>query len=485
MLKHEYKRLKFSLSHSQRKEIMERIGKNNAVLAELTNSSRLLEPSRRSRQFPSKQFRFVQQHADYLYALLKRRWTCDCGTPHDANLRLNARLSDPEISRIGTGHRHVGSLDLINFNVIFSVKTANTDVTTSWSWQETEIRAFDQQIHHSHQNSYKPPIPQTSRERGPSPSNSQSTRDISDAFQKLRLKTKKGVRFADSSLAPDINETCTLEGEQNSKDLNDLAQISNICHALQKGLASAAYSHKCLGYLCDEGRQPLGIYLAGSSIAVSRQRSITSLAELLNNNNPKSGQSSLASRARTVYKGDRLRIALTVASSVLQLYKTPWLREDWNMHNILIDESADTYGDQVYVSGDFPKVTVAKQAAQRQMMYHLVRNETLFSLGILLIELCLGQPLGLLRTPEDPLNTNGVPDIFTDWSTTNRLLNSVYSEAGMRYGDATRRCIRCEFDERETTLDNDAFRQKFYDNVITLLEEDVKAFDGKLFNTTM
>ena len=481
MLKHEYKRLKFSLSHRERGEVMERIGKNNTALAELTNNSRLLEPSRRSRRFPSKQFRSIQQHANNVYTLIKRRWTCNCGTPHDANLHLNPRLSGLEkLPAPSLDHRHVRPQDSINFKVAFSISTVTTDTATSWSWQETEIRALNRPIHaSSNQEMWKPLIPERTSERHDLLLDPMSTLDISSTVRANTVKTKKGVRFASSSLESVTADLPTLGVEKTIQDIKDLVHISNICHTLQNSIARTAYSHQCLGILCDEGHQPLGIYLAGSSTAVPKQCRIVSLAELLERNAHRPEHLQIASGARTIYKGDRLRIALTVASSVLQLYKTPWLRKDWNKHDILIDESGDTYGDQAYVSGAFSTAATARQEGQRQMMYDLVRNETLFSLGILLIELCLGQSFESLRSPEDPLNAQKTPDIFTDWSAANRLLGSVYGEAGARYGDATRRCIRCEFDERETTLDNENLRQKFYDGVIIPLEDDVKAFEGK------
>ena len=461
---------------------MERIGKNNSTLNDLTNNSRLLEPSRRTRHFHSKKFRSIQEHADHLYALIKRRWTCNCGAPHDANLHLDARLTDLGKIRIPSlGHAHIKPQDPINFKIIFSVKTITRDATALWSWQETEIRAYDPPTNaSSNQDLWKLPPSKKTIEGGNPLLDPQNAQETSNAVRKTSTRAKKGVRFASTLFEPVIDQVPTSGVEKAIRGLKDLAQISNICNTLQNSIASVAYTQQCLGILYDEGCQPLAIYLSGSSTSIPEQRRMVSLAELLERNTHRPAQQALsASGARIVYKGDRLRIALTVASSVLQLYKTPWLRNDWNKHDILINECGQTYGDQAYVSGAFSTAATARQEVQRQMMYDLVRNETLFSLGILLIELCLGQSFESLRSDEDPLNAQRTPDIFTEWSAAKRLLQSVYNEAGTRYGDATRRCILCEFDERETTLDNETFRQKFYEGVIIPLEDDVKAFEGK------
>lgn len=65
------------------------------------------------------------------------------------------------------------------------------------------------------------------------------------------------------------------------------------------------------------------------------------------------------------------------------------------------------------------------------------------------------------------------------FSDADRLVDQVYDQAGKRYGDAVRRCIRCgRFDRRDASLEDDAFRRTVFDNVIAVLEEDVKHFFG-------
>ena len=109
-------------------------------------------------------------------------------------------------------------------------------------------------------------------------------------------------------------------------------------------------------------------------------------------------------------------------------------------------------------------------------MYPLLRNITLFALGVVLTELCLDQPLEAFRNLDDPLGPNGTANVLTDWSTANRMTEAVHSEAGAYYRDAVRRCIRCDFDQRSTNLDNDAFRQAVYHGMVAPLEDDVKDF---------
>lgn len=101
----------------------------------------------------------------------------------------------------------------------------------------------------------------------------------------------------------------------------------------------------------------------------------------------------------------------------------------------------------------------------------IVRNETIFALGIVLIELCLWAGLEKLRSTED-LSNDGTPNSLIDYLTARRLVNDVYDEGGGRYGDAVRRCIHCEFDQRKVSLDVEAFRESFHQGVVQPLEDD-------------
>ena len=106
-----------------------------------------------------------------------------------------------------------------------------------------------------------------------------------------------------------------------------------------------------------------------------------------------------------------------------------------------------------------------------------VRNECIFALGIFLIELCLGRPITELKEPQDEI-PGGMLQFLVEFRTATRLVNVVYDEAGKRYGDVVRRCIYCDFDQREYDLDNNEFCQAVYEGVVAPLEEDVKLIDG-------
>lgn len=67
---------------------------------------------------------------------------------------------------------------------------------------------------------------------------------------------------------------------------------------------------------------------------------------------------------------------------------------------------------------------------------------------------------------------------LTEFRTASRLIEVVEDQAGVRYGAAVRRCIRCDFDERVYDLDDEGFCQAFYKGVVACLEDDVRQIDG-------
>ena len=63
-------------------------------------------------------------------------------------------------------------------------------------------------------------------------------------------------------------------------------------------------------------------------------------------------------------------------------------------------------------------------------------------------------------------------------STATRLLEGVYREAGNRYGDAVRRCVHCDFNQRKTDLGDKGFRQAIYDGAVVSIRDVLVDFEG-------
>jgi hypothetical protein len=100
-----------------------------------------------------------------------------------------------------------------------------------------------------------------------------------------------------------------------------------------------------------------------------------------------------------------------------------------------------------------------------------IRNETVFALGISLIELSLGRTLRYFQTKDD-LGPDGEPNFLTDLSIAQRLVTEqVQEKEGARYANTVNRCINCIFDGFDPSLEDEQFRQAFYQSAVIPLKE--------------
>lgn len=368
--------------------MVKKIRDDNETLASLTGQNLRLEPTRGGRRQCPREFNQIREQAELLYRVLNHHWCCTCQIPHNASLRLEARTDNTaEDSR---DEKATGN---VRFKIVFSFD-ADLDNTkwTPWKWKATEIEPLDNE------------------DVVPTPPTSTSTSCA------LPVRPKKAVKFAvqlDSSSSAII-----AQGSSSRYSAAKMHQIKNLCSAIQE-----VQDEECLGFLVDELRRRHGIYPARREPFSKDLRGAVSLGRRL------SGEAlSLLQWARLTRKA-RLQLALTLASSVLQLHKTPWLNEKWSKSDILFFQGNDgRLYEQPYVLKSFSSLPeTSKIEAPRT--FPIVRNEIAFALGVLLIELCLGRPLEDQRAPED-LDPSGNASPFTDFLTARRLIDEVYDEGG-------------------------------------------------------
>jgi hypothetical protein len=59
---------------------------------------------------------------------------------------------------------------------------------------------------------------------------------------------------------------------------------------------------------------------------------------------------------------------------------------------------------------------------------------------------------------------------MTVWSTADRLIDDLDSEAGDKYAESVRRCVCCDFDYKFSVLDDSVFINKFYERAVVIRE---------------
>lgn len=166
-------------------------------------------------------------------------------------------------------------------------------------------------------------------------------------------------------------------------------------------------------------------------------------------------------------------LALTLASAVLQLHDTPWLSKSWNLKDILFinnDTKALPPLSQPYVSRLFtPRAKSQDPTMSRSRCFG--KNEMVFALGVALLELSYCKPIMWFKTAED-LDDHGNEALYTEYSIANRLIQTIDKRELSHYAEAALRCVKCDFGTFNYSLDDDHFRECFYDGVIIPLQKD-------------
>lgn len=238
---------------------------------------------------------------------------------------------------------------------------------------------------------------------------------------------------------------------------------------------------KDIGFLVDESfsRERHDVYL--SDVQVRSALAAKPLGSLLETSQQRVSGFGLSRR-------DRLYIAVTLASSVLQLDGTSWLKRFWSSGDIFFLPTGDPKLAKPRIDFAHPYVSwkvsphdehggSIADVAQTPLNYQ-IRNESLLALGITLIELSLRQSISELRTPEDGRPT----DTMTNFRTTSRLIDDVYDESGDQYGDVVQRCLHCPFNLqnlRNYDLDNEEFEGLVFHDIFTPLRQGFEDFEGR------
>lgn len=186
---------------------------------------------------------------------------------------------------------------------------------------------------------------------------------------------------------------------------------------------------------------------------------------------------------RPFSRGDRFAVAAAASWAVLYLAGSPWMDAEWNGKDRLrlFTESRGFHSHRHY-----PAIPYAFSASESGRQIHpghspyasideiktgIIRNKTLFALGILLIELCLNAPFERLR--QEYLSSSlsmsmGLAAPLTDYEIANSYMQRVYLEGGDLYGYAVQRCLRCEFPGRDVTksFEFEQFRTDFFKGVV-------------------
>ncbi|KAK6071674.1 hypothetical protein SCUP234_09595 [Seiridium cupressi] len=169
---------------------------------------------------------------------------------------------------------------------------------------------------------------------------------------------------------------------------------------------------------------------------------------------------------------DRLKLAVDISSGVLQLITTSWLPEKITSRDIIfpIEDGCPVYG-QAFVmkklSDPEDQYPVTSQALYMQAL-----KTTMFSLGLLLLEIHFFETLDYVWDAKIERSTSKATGQFSDRKAATELLSQVQILGSPKFYSAVRRFLFCEFTCLDFTLGDEAFCKEVYGKTIALLEED-------------
>ena len=168
---------------------------------------------------------------------------------------------------------------------------------------------------------------------------------------------------------------------------------------------------------------------------------------------------------------------------MLQLHSTPWL-DKWVKQDIVYLPEPESGAIQSpirpYISwrisnGRDPEAASPTSPSKVQLA-RFVRNETLFTLGVVLIEIAYNKPIEDLAEPIDLAGTPGMAPYMTAM----RLHKQIQGEMGPRYQRAVAGCLFCDFGAASVDVDlkDVEIQRKFLEHVVVPLEESMDFFSS-------
>ncbi|KAK8199480.1 uncharacterized protein BKA78DRAFT_291122 [Phyllosticta capitalensis] len=406
----EYQRLKFTLQKSEYDELMKTVYRHNTTLSQLVDQSLRHEQAQERYGVYSKlpDFRKIQKYASAIHSLIQKCFNCTCNNVHTASIRLDKPHEDLNKVR-----------GIVRFGLLFSC--TNEKSRMPWGMEAAEIEPLEDGGHS------KP-----------------------DQTHPCTVKGKGRIQFVTPEPKPAV-----LRGPHNAPGLQP---IVNICEALCK--FKQPRQGPCVGYLLDDFNRKHGLFHPSTVAKLRNPTSLVSLQEVLAPN-----------RALPGFDIDvKVDLAIAVANSMLGLHDTPWIDSYWGKDDILFLKSGDT--------AEFANPYIWKQESAKSSnggvnlsaTAYQPRNKALFSLGVLLTEIYLGESF------EEVLNRNlGGGDPI---EALERVIDLVSDKVGEECGNAVRRCIFCSFDCRRIGFEREDFCKMFYVNVVSCLETPRKSISS-------
>ncbi|KAI4115653.1 MAG: hypothetical protein LQ345_003792 [Seirophora villosa] len=468
-----WKKFKTCLSQEEHKTLIERMQKANNNLQSLVEHNLQLGTPRSYRQTRKSTYRHVRDCADRLHRALCSRWLCDCSAGHYGELQLQQRDSDQPPC----------------FRLTFPIAVSPSPEANT-IWHETEVKSCPKptptvtsatesapaSVQTSSNMSCQPSSNVSAGSSLQSPSATSRKSSLSKLTEHITFKQKKRVSIAEPGMWSAVGTEAPnrVEVQQLGVDIDNLCSV---LRRTQRGSIKVS-----LGQIMhDQTRYEV--------VSISQQDNTNKGASTLHDMLVQSGNgpsllggsaqpttTSIPGSSTHLTKMARLRLAVILASTVLQLHTTPWLDSGWSGKEIYFRHGSV---DTPYITRAFTQ-SGASSMESSEVGWGPIRNHTLFALGVLLLEISFRKPFEHLKSYKREQGVQQQLSEIDDYYVACHLIKDLADEEGQGSGyyEATRTCIRGDFGNRvkEPDLANDIYRQAVYEDVILPLEKDLEYF---------
>ncbi|CAG7924932.1 unnamed protein product [Penicillium olsonii] len=428
----EVKKFKDVFSKRTYEGLFNQINLANEQLAKLMEQSdhRSRIQKKRISKRPPQRLRLNRKHAQSLHkAILHGKyWACSCRDQH----MVHFLLDKPHIENVAANDQP----STPKFRMVFVCSRGVEHTEALANTHEIETKSINSQ---------------------PTPGALEATTVTIQSTEVQHSNRKGKVRFASTSQ----NESVSVITETPPL----LSPISDICLALSTMTTKEATlaEKRYLGCVTDGSQWHYMYHLR----EISESPKTQSLAELL-----ESSPTFLQAQTTGAFffsQRERLSLAVKLAYNVLELHGN-WLKYPWRARDIMFIRDPTSEIGHPALALSVSKMNSSTMCRDRAFSA-LIRNEILFPLGLVLVELSLCQPLELLRSAEDSDQNEATANL----KTAARLLKYVNLESGLEYGDVVEQCLFGSWNAG-STLEDETMQDEIYQRIVAPLAENLNSF---------
>ncbi|KAF2651382.1 hypothetical protein K491DRAFT_682204 [Lophiostoma macrostomum CBS 122681] len=417
------KRVKFGMSKKTIKGLLDELSDCNKELERFADKSEKLDTARKTIK-PSFAARLqrIQDLAKYIHASIISSWSCTCRSYHKTSLLLEHREALYAAAR--------AKRPQLRSNTCFTVSFSNPgDHTHPWTLQEAEI-VIDEEGTPS-----TPALPTT------------------------KPKMSKSVSFGDNP--PPYSPTDPVATISSSV-------VKDLCASIQE----LHKSSQCIGFSFDYQHKLLKGPMPRHKETDDGSRSCetVTLADLLN--------ADKSQKALRLSKKERYSLAVNLASSALQLNRTPWFPDSWSAKDIMFYRAS--HGPHLIdFQHPYVSTTTTELSPESKVRGFQNKNTVLLALAIALLELYFG-----ISAQKHHENEAGSTETTFDANPWNQCAiayewaENEQEDLSAAFQGAINHCLRC-FGDPSASLQDPEFLQAAVESIVLPLQDELSQFLGK------